>query len=260
MISHQNTAINEELRAKLGLDGETARLHGEYVGLVKDNEAKVKAFVQAVAQRVQRLGGTKVGGLVHQSEQRKLDVDGVYFREKSSLYDTWVSVVRKAIEDRELIYRSIYKLGNNPRTLETFLTKKTTEIESDNKRERNHYLRRIEMLENDLRKLEAEIAEVDARQQEYEGQWVQEEHNQKIAWEAKSREAMNEKGYDLVIKYFTQYGKDDQTCMKLAKELATLAKYRREYKEKVEEARIIADPVKLREEIIRMEEKLKHRN
>ena len=255
VISHMNTTINDEVRNKIRVDGETERLLMKYNEIVDRNREKFIEYVKGLEDRLQRMNDMKEREVTELLEVETLGLSELNFRDKESKYREWVGEMRKKVEDREMIYRSIYKQEKNGRQLDAFIRRKGGEIDNDNEREEDVLKKKVEVLRYEERDLKREIDGLERELKQREGEWVVSNHRMMVEAEKTGRREMNEMSYGVVVKYFDKY-MGERNFDEAGRQIKSLLGQRDHYKRQCEEEELIHDENALRNEIKRMEDYL----
>jgi hypothetical protein len=255
VISHLNTAINEEIRSKIKVDEETESLVKKFEDLMDSNKKKVHSYLDDLELQMFRFKTEAEKTAFEKIEMREVVLGEEVFCKKKKLSDDCIQSLRKKIEDRELIYRAIHKHAKYPKQLNQFLQKKTAEIQSDNKREQDQLKRTTDLLRSEERALKRQLDHFDQELTEREKDWAVHNHQLMVRAERVGREEMTGQSLQIILKYFQLYSRDPKYAQ-VGDRIKELIAHRDYYRQRLEEEKLLHDETRLLLEVDRLEREL----
>ena len=271
-ISHINSNINDELREKINVSELVERFVADLRPKLDERYTKLVSYVEKFSKKVKMINFKNSEGDMPQGESasskiryledqeiKMIEREEYGFLERKNLIERNIKDLQDRIEDREIIYRAIYKQMTNQRTLNRFLEMKTKEMERENKRLKEDCEREISILKAEQKNLGYQKEGLEGRVAQEEAKWLHQKHQAILDYEKKGRIQMSEKAHEILIKFLRGNSMEERFRDKEKELVAWILKWTQAKKE-VEEAEILADRGKLMKEIERMESELKRRN
>lgn len=92
--------------------------------------------------------------LIEDQEFNQIEKEEFSFLERQNLAERRLKQVQDSIENREIIYRAVYKQCQNPKNLDRFLDKKGEELERENRISRANLQQSINAMEGEMKELD----------------------------------------------------------------------------------------------------------
>lgn len=258
-ISHMNSNINEELREKIDIVGLVDRLISEVEPKIQQKHIKLINYIDDFSKRKKALSFKKDSEeqlkVMEERELKLLEKEEFSFLERKNLTELYIKELQEKMEDREIIYRAIYKQISNPQTLDKFLYMKSQEIERENKKVKEECEREIKDLEYTEKHLDKKRRYLDENLTEEEAKWLHKKHQMILRYEEEGRSKMAEKAHEVLLNFLRENVMEQGFIEKEAEFVKWIKKWE-ENKKKIEQAEIFSNRVRLQEEIYKMERRL----
>lgn len=262
-ISHINSNINEELREKVDITGLVDQLIGEIEPKLQQKHVKLMNYIDDYVKFMKSFGVKKNAEeqmrVMEERELKKIEKEEFSFLERKNLSDVYIKKLQEKMEDREIIYRAIYKQMSKPRNLERFLEMKAKEMERNNDKVKNECKREIKELRLKEKDLDRKKRYLEDNLAEEEAKWLHMKHQMVLRYEGEGREKMSEKAHDVLLK-FLRSNVMEAGFVEKEKEFVKWIKRWEKRRERMKQAEIFSSRVRLKEEIYKMEKKLQRAN
>ena len=204
VISELNNRINEEVQQRVGAEDLKKQLVEKYERLLESNQRKLQEYVDATDLKCKKqCRRAEEREMLERLEVEKLHEDEEMFRRKKQMLDRYVEDVKRAVEDKEMVYRMLYK--NRGSVVEEYLRKKEEEVRGDNSKKLEWMRKLTHVLASEEADVKERIAAGEGVIGEKEKMFLAADHQHVLLKEQAARYDMHAQSYNVVMKYYLQY-------------------------------------------------------